>query len=260
MRWSGVCLAAAVWMSSLLFSMYILAAYIGDWVTHELAHWNDALPGLYDVRTPIATSAMGAHIIAGSILLTLGFIQLVAPLRNRFPVVHHWIGRIYIVAALAAGVGGLTYVFDKGTIGGLPMNIGFGLYGALVILAAVQAYRYARARDIQHHRAWAIRLFAIVIASWLYRMDYGFWLITTHGAFHTDDFRGPFDVFMAFWFYLPNLVVAQWFIRAERRAPSAAVASSAVAVCVLCAIVVGVGTYYFTKFYWGPAILGRLAI
>ncbi len=260
MRWSGVCLAAVVWMSSLLFALYILAAYIGDWATHALAHWNDALPGLYDPRTPLATTGIGAHIVAGSVLLTLGFVQLFAPLRNAVPAVHHWIGRIYVLASLAAGVGGLTFVFVKGTIGGWAMNVGFGLYGILVILAAVQTYRYGRARDLQRHRAWAIRLFALVIGSWLYRMDYGFWLLTTHGAFHTHDFRGPFDAFMAFWFYLPNLVVAEWFIRAERRAPSRMLAMSAVVVCALGVIVIGVGTYYFTKFYWGPAILGRLAI
>ena len=34
------------------------------------------------------------------------------------------------------------------TIGGLVMDVGFGLYGALMVLAAIQTFRYARARSL----------------------------------------------------------------------------------------------------------------
>ena len=59
-------------------------------------------------------------------------------------------------------------------------------------------------------------MFALAIGSWLYRMDYGFWMILAHGAGHTRAFSGPFDAIMSFFFYLPNLLVAEAFIRARR--------------------------------------------
>jgi len=78
-----------------------------------------------------------------------------------------------------------------------------------MLLAAVQTIRFARAGDFERHRAWALRLFALAIGSWLYRMGYGFYIGFTDQSGHTADFTGWFDYFMDFWFYLPNLVVAE---------------------------------------------------
>jgi hypothetical protein len=64
----------------------------------------------------------------------------------------------------------------------------------LMVLAALETVRHARQRCFDEHRAWAIRLFALTIGSWLYRMDYGFWWLITHGAGHTRSFDGAFDI------------------------------------------------------------------
>jgi hypothetical protein len=96
------------------------------------------------------------------------------------------------------------------------MNVGFGLYGVLMIFAAVQTYRHARARRWEAHRACAMRLFALATGSWLYRMDYGLWLTAAPDhIWRRPDFHGPFEVVMAF-FYVPNLVIAELFLRARR--------------------------------------------
>lgn len=108
------------------------------------------------------------------------------------------------------------------------------------------------------HRAWALRLFALAIGSWLYRMDYGFWLLLTDGAGHTRDFRGPFDLVMAFWFYVPNLLVAQAFIGARRVTATPAMRMAAAGVLAAATGFLLLGTYFFTRYYWGPAILERV--
>lgn len=138
------------------------------------------------------------------------------------------------------------------------MDVGFGLYGVLTLLAAVQTYRYARARRLEAHRAWSLRLFALAIGSWLYRMDYGFWLLLTDGWGHTLDFRGPFDRVMAFFFYLPNLVVAELFIRARRGVASPALRFAAAGVLLGATGFVLLGTYFFTLYLWGPAIVEQV--
>src|SRR5690606_33918735 len=115
------------------------------------------------------------------------------------------------------------------TIGGPTMDLGFGLYGALMVLAAVQTVRHAVARRLEAHRAWAIRLFALAIGSWLYRMDYGFWMLFAGRLGHTSSFDGWFDMFMIFWFYIPNLIVAELFIRARRSRASNALQAAAAA-------------------------------
>lgn len=138
------------------------------------------------------------------------------------------------------------------------MNAGFGLYGALMLLAAVETYRHARARRFDAHRAWAIRLFALAIGSWLYRMDYGFWLLAAHRIGHAENFHGPFDIVMSFFFYLPNLALAELFLRARQLPSHPAFRISTAMVLNVATLFVAVGTYYFLRYYWSSGIIGSL--
>jgi uncharacterized membrane protein len=214
LHWSAIGLAAIVWTSSLLFGLYILAFYALAAVRGEMASWNEVLPGLHDPVRPVATWGIGLHFAFGGLILVLGGVQLLGPVRRRFPSLHRWVGRLYVAACAVTALGGLAFIASTGTIGGLVMDIGFGLYGALMLIAAFETVRHARAGRFARHRAWGIRLFALAIGSWLYRMDYGFWIVLTGGLGHAKGFQGPFDKVMAFAFYLPNLVVAEAFIRA----------------------------------------------
>ena len=220
--------------------------------------WNQNLPGLYEKGNTVSWLAMAAHLTTGAVILLLGPVQLIGAVRRRWPRMHRWLGRLYVFTAGVAGLGGLGFIASKGTIGGGVMDAGFGLYGALMVCGALEAYRYARARRFDAHRAWAIRLFALAIGSWLYRMDYGFWLIAAHRLGHTSNFRGPFDVVMCFFFYLPNLVLAELFLRSrETRVHPVLRLSTGVVLNAATAFVV-VGTYYFLRYYWGPSILHGL--
>jgi hypothetical protein len=152
-------------------------------------------------------------------------------------------------------VGGLVFIGMKGTIGGVVMNVGFGLYGVLMFIAAIATYRYAVVGQLANHRAWALRLYALAIGSWLYRMDYGFWLLLADGLGHTKSFSGPFDRVMAFFFYIPNLLVVEALLRARQSSvsPGLKLLSSFVLLLATCFLLVG--TYFFTLYYWGPAIV-----
>ncbi|MCW7541710.1 DUF2306 domain-containing protein [Aquabacterium sp. A7-Y] len=258
LRWSGTALSLTSMGSALLFGLYILAFYAAAASDGDMARWNRILPRLYEPATPAATLAIGLHFGAGGLILVLGAVQLIGALRTRYPAVHRWIGRLYASAALLAGLGGLGFIAMKGTVGGLPMDLGFSLYGALMVWAAAQAWRHARARRFELHRAWALRLFALAIGSWLYRMEYGFWMVATGGAGHTDDFTGRFDVVMAFFFYLPNLLLVEAFIRARKASAPPAVKTAAAVVLAAATSFVLLGTYHFTKDYWGPAIVDWL--
>lgn len=260
LRWSATALVGTVWLSATLFGLYILAFYAGAVTDGKMAKWNEVLPRLYESATPAANAGIAVHFAAGGIILALGCIQLMAGIRDRFPAAHRWIGRVYVTASILAGIGGLTFIFAKGTIGGAVMNVGFGGYGVLTVIAAVQTIRHARAGRMDAHRAWALRLFALAIGSWLYRMDYGFWIMLTNGVGHVKGFTGPFDRVMAFFFYIPNLLVAEAFIRARVATSRPALRLAASGALVLATGFLLLGTYYFTKIYWGPAILGRLGV
>jgi uncharacterized membrane protein len=251
----GWLLVATVWTSALLFGLFILSFYFVALFNGNSAQWNDILPGLYDERTTSATIGIGIHFAAGGIILILGCIQLLQSVRRRYPALHRWLGRLYILSCILAAVGGLTFIFVKGTIGGLVMDIGFTGYGVLMFIAAFETYRHARGGRYEQHRAWAIRLFALAIGSWLYRMDYAFWMVFVDGIGHTKNFQGAFDYFMDFFFYLPNLLVAEVFIRRDKIIHSTPMKWLAVLVLSLATTFLIVATYFFTKHYWGPAIV-----
>lgn len=257
-RVTKLALATVVWISAILFAAYILARYVGAVGDGRLDLWNRDLPLLYEAGKPAATTGIGVHFVAGAILLLFGPLQFIQAIRDHAPAVHRWIGRVYASAALIVGLGGLAFIALKGTVGGTPMDIGFGLYGALTVLAAVMTPYYARQRQFVKHRAWAIRLFALAIGSWLFRMDYGFWLPLTGRLGHLKSFEGPFDIVMAYFFYIPNLIIAEIIIRTPaNRMQRAGRAITATSLVVATSIVM-LGTYYFTRIHWGSDILARL--
>ena len=258
LTWSIRGLVASAWTSTALFGLYILAFYAAAALEGDLARWNEGLPKLYEMHTPAATAGIGLHFAAGGVILALGCIQFITSIRVSYPQVHRWIGRVYVFAAFCAGVGGLLFIVAKRTIGGVVMDVGFGLYGVLTVLAAVQAYRYARAGRFEPHRRWAMRLFALAIGSWLYRMDYGFWFMFTGGAGHDEAFRGPFDLFMDFFFYIPNLIIVELLLRTQYAKARPAIQLSLAATFSMATLFLVLGTYFFTKHYWGPAILERI--
>lgn len=221
LRRVSVALVATVWLSTALFGAYILIYYAGALVDRQLGDWNAVLPRLYERSAPAATTAIGLHFAAGGVILMLGCIQLSRSLRARRPSVHRVLGRIYVAASFLAGIGGLCFILIKGTVGGPLMSVGFAGYGIALMVCAVQAYRNARARRIEIHEGWALRLFALAIGSWLYRMYYGFWLLLAGHLGHTADFRGGFDRVLTFLFWVPNLIVVELYLRARRRSSSA---------------------------------------
>ena len=256
LRWSIRLLMAASWASGAIFAAYILAFFGGVALNGASQRWNEALPGLHDARSPLTTIAIGAHFITGGVLLLLGPIQLIGVVRRAFPGLHRWLGRIYVVSAGVAGLGGLVFIVRKGTVGGPLMDAGFGLYGALMVLCATMVYVHARAGLYEQHRAWAIRLFALTIGSWLYRMEYGLWFLLFANLGRAAGFSGWFDAVMVFFFYVPNLIIAELFIHVGRKDRGASVNLGATVLLLAAAAFVIVATWTFTASIWGPRMVG----
>eukprot|EP00928_Gymnodinium_smaydae_P077219 TRINITY_DN60451_c0_g1_i1.p1 TRINITY_DN60451_c0_g1~~TRINITY_DN60451_c0_g1_i1.p1 ORF type:complete len:137 (+),score=30.92 TRINITY_DN60451_c0_g1_i1:232-642(+) len=97
------------------------------------------------------------------------------------------------------------------------MTAACALYGVLVLLSSLQAWRTARSGDIDAHKRWALRAFALGIASFLYR----FWFLAGAGLGLLVPARGSafystaFMQFDEWWFFLPNLVIVEWLVRAK---------------------------------------------
>jgi hypothetical protein len=65
---------------------------------------------------------------------------------------------------------------------------------------------------------------------------------------------------MAFFFYMPNLLVVEALIRVPRAQMSTIARWTATAALAFATAFLVLGTYFFTRHYWGPAILARVGL
>ncbi len=249
-------LVVIVWISSGLFGLYIVAHYGGSYIRGNLTQWNGLFnPNLYDPEHSRATAGMALHFIAGGIILVLGSIQLIEAIRHRFIHFHRWVGRLYVAACLLTAIGGLIFILLRGTVGGITMDIGFAAYGIAMLVCSIQTIKYAKRNLLNQHRAWAIRLYALAIGSWLYRMYYGFMFFTEILPIEQRDFRAPIDVIMIFFFWIPNLLVAEFFIQSSANRLPTFIQMTGSLFLLLVITFISLATYSITKDAWGPAIL-----
>lgn len=140
-------------------------------------------------------------------------LQLASWVRERWPAFHRASGYLVITTAMATACGGLVYIAVRGTIGGTLMNVGLSLYGVSLMVAAAMTVCHARRHDTQHDRQWALRLFVLAIASWLYRVHYGLWHAVTGGWACEKNFSGLFDRIQNFAFYIPYLIALEIYFK-----------------------------------------------
>ncbi|ONI90421.1 hypothetical protein ALI22I_11790 [Saccharothrix sp. ALI-22-I] len=104
--------------------------------------------------------ALVGHVIFGSVAILTCVLQVWPWFRQRYPVAHRRIGRVYVFGGvLPAGVLALA-VGAVSPFG--PLNqIGNVLMGSLWLTFTVVGFRMARQRRFVDHRRWMIRSFAL---------------------------------------------------------------------------------------------------
>ena len=150
------------------------------------------------------------HVIVGIIALAIGPLQFHPRVQAR-TTLHHTLGKIYIVIALLVGIVGLymaTYSF-----GGMVTHVGFGLLAVGVLITTTLAYRNVLRRRYARHREWMIRSYALMFAAPKLRL----WLPLLAIAYG-GEFR-PAYLWVSWLCWVPNLLLAECYIRYTRRRP-----------------------------------------
>ncbi len=216
--WIGRLFGLATLAGLGIFGAYIALRAVGATIKN-FEQWQPLVSGL-SIPTAaewIANLGIGLHFVMGTVLVLAWPILLSARIRTRHRKVHRWTGRVYVAAGFLAGAGGLSFILTHGTFS-RAAAIAFGLWGAVMMLSSVMAYVHARARRFDRHRAWAIRLFAMVLGSWLFDIEIQAWTDWAGGiGMNADGASGPFDLAMLGLFSVPNLLVAEFFIRNMHR-------------------------------------------
>jgi uncharacterized membrane protein len=157
-------------------------------------------------KTHFSTIPMTArlHIIPGGIALVLGAFQFHAGLRKRWINLHRYSGRIYVIAVLLGSIGGLLLGWYAQR--SPATRLGFSTLAVFWFYSGMMAYLAIRSGNIKLHQKWMIRSYALTLAGVTLRLQLGvFQEIFELG------FDESYDI-VAWFSWIPNLVVAEWLI------------------------------------------------
>jgi len=150
------------------------------------------------------------HIVASMLAILIGPFQFLPGIRKgRWLKVHRWLGRTYLLSILFGGVSGL--YMAQFAYGGIISQLGFAALACLWLYSRYRAYKHIRNKEIEAHRQWMIRHYALTFAADMLRV----WVPLSIGL--------GFDFVTAYmligWLcWVPNLLVAEWIIRSTRPA------------------------------------------
>ncbi|MEU9131401.1 DUF2306 domain-containing protein [Kitasatospora sp. NPDC048540] len=108
------------------------------------------------------------HVAGGIVALVLGPWQFPPRLRARRPAVHRWVGRLYLTAVAATGVGGLLLAPHGLFAPAAPL--GFAVLAVLLLATSAAALVTIRRGAVERHRRWMVRSYALIFTGVTFRL------------------------------------------------------------------------------------------
>lgn len=188
---------AVIWILSVLVAMISLRFLVADVelvMAAMLHHAQDRPLSFY------------GHVGLAPIALALLPLQFSHRLRARWRGLHRWLGRLYALIILIAGISGL--VLGYNTDQGMVASLGLMLLALVWLATTGLAVWYAVTRQFGRHRHWMIRSAALTLAGVTLR------LYLPAGAVMVGIEASYPAICWLCW--VPNLMVAEWLITRER--------------------------------------------
>ena len=153
--------------------------------------------------------AFYVHVFTSIFVLLAGFTQFSSRILQQYPILHRLMGRLYVVIILIlSGPAGFLLAIKAN--GGWSSQLAFILLAVLWWGSTFLAWRRVVGGDIQSHRAFMVRSFALTLSAITLRAWK--WLIVFLWA------PPPMDVYrlVAWLGWIPNLLIAEWYLRRSR--------------------------------------------
>lgn len=201
------------------FATYVFILYAFPIVAGAPERVNLAQPITGYVQGDLVGNAiLFSHVIPAALLSVAGIIQLLPIVRKKYPAVHRWNGRLFLTLGLMGALSGLYLTWGRGSRLSDVGSVGITLNGILIVVAAVMAWRYARARQFGSHMRWAIHAFILVNGVWFFRLNLMAWYAINQGPNgNTSTIDGPMDIFFSFACYGIPMLIAECVFWAKRQ-------------------------------------------
>jgi uncharacterized membrane protein len=100
-----------------------------------------------------------AHTVGGLIGTLIGPFQFLGAMRRHYPRVHVWLGRAYLTCVGLSGLAGL--YLSPGSYASNTFGVAFIALALAWLYTGTRAYLAIRGRDVQAHRRWMVRNYAL---------------------------------------------------------------------------------------------------
>jgi uncharacterized membrane protein len=161
------------------------------------------------VNTPFYLIAFYVHVLASVLVLAAGFTQFSDYLLAKHRLLHKRAGWLYVlvVLVLAAPSGLYIGLFANG---GLSSQLAFVMLAILWFLFTLQAVLFAKKGNIQTHRQYMLRSFALTLSAITLRA----WKVIIVAIWHLP----PMDVYkiVAWLGWVLNLLIVEYIIRFKK--------------------------------------------
>lgn len=148
------------------------------------------------------------HAVSASLALVLGPLQLVPAWRARFPALHRWVGRTYVLSVAVAWLSSLPLAVNAMT--GAVAAAGFFALGLAWVVTTGMGLARALQRRLAEHRRWMLRSFALTAAAITLRIYLG----ASMAADIDEELSYPVIAWLC---WVPNALVAEWYLRRQGR-------------------------------------------
>lgn len=153
-----------------------------------------------------------SHVTGGGLALISGAFQFFPKLRQRRLSLHRFLGKIYVLVCLWSGFSG--FFIALYATGGPVAKTGFVLLAIFWVYSTIMAYRTIRKKDIEAHREWMIRSYALTFAAVTLRLH-----LPIYMGFMGLDFIPAYRL-VSWTAWVPNLLVVEWFIQRQANVAS----------------------------------------
>lgn len=198
------------WGILMVLAVAVAVGVAGRYITFD--EGVSAIP--LNVAIPPHFLLIALHAITGGLALLIGPIQFLPRVRARYPAAHRIAGRVYMICVAFSSI----VSFGAGLVStsGMVAQFGFCFLAIIWFYSIVQAYRAIRQRQIQLHRIWMIRNYALTSAAILLRIWLGggiaYLVMTGNTAMLDDVTQTPIYTTAAWISWVFPLIIAEWFI------------------------------------------------
>src|SRR5437588_5354935 len=196
-----------------LLLLRMLPVIAGAFRLEQLSGISDAMPA--NARFAPMPLAVVLHIVSATVFATLGPRQFVAGFRRRWPAWHRVAGRLLVGCGLLVALTGLWmtlfYATPDGT--GVLLFLSRIVFGSAMLVSIVIGFVVILRRDVQGHRAWMARGYAIGLGAATQML---LLMVAEIVAGRPNELTHDSLTALS---WVINLAVAEWAIR-KRRAPS----------------------------------------